>query len=112
MTPRLKTSLWVQAQVRLCDIRFQGVAVARRGDPDDGGVLLKLLRPQGQCLLLRRIAAENGDQAWMIVGGTDEIDEDQATAYVERELKWDRDLWLLEIEDYDGRYELEGPVTA
>lgn len=98
--------------MRLCDIRFQGVAVSRRGDPDAGGVLLKLLRDQRKCLLLRRIFAENGEQAWMIVGGKDEIDEDQAASYIERELKWDRDLWVLEIEDYDRRYQLDGPLTA
>ena len=112
MTPRLKTSLWVQAQVRLCDIRFQGVAVSRRGDPDAGGVLLKLLRNQHQCLLLRRMFADNGDQAWMVVAGSGEIDEEKVASYIERELKWDRDLWVLEIEDYDKRYQLDGPLVA
>ena len=48
----------------------------------------------------------------MIVGGKDEIDEDQAASYIERELKRDRDLWVLEIEDYNQRYQLDGPLTA
>jgi hypothetical protein len=112
MAPRVKSDLWVQAQVRLCDIRLQGIAVTRRGDPDAGGITLKLLRNQGQCLLLRRVTTENGEQGWMIVGGTAEISEEEAAAYLEREIKWDRDLWVVEIEDYDERYELDGPLTA
>lgn len=112
MEPRVRSGLWVQAQVRLCDIRLQGIAVSRRGDPDAGGIIIKLLRNQGRCLLLRRVTAEDGGQAWMIVGGTAEISEEDAAAYVAREIKWDRDLWVVEIEDYDERYELDGPLTA
>ena len=112
MEPRLKSGLWVKAQVRLCDIRFQGVAVSRRGDPDAGGIVLKLLRNQSQCLLLRRVTTEAGGQSWMIVGGTAEISEEKATAYIEREIKWDRDLWVVEIEDYDESYKLDEPLTA
>jgi hypothetical protein len=112
MVPRIKSGLWVQSQVRLCDIRFQGIAVSRRGDPDAGGIVLKLLRNQGQCLVLRRVTTEKDEQGWMIVGGTAEISEETAAGYLEREIKWDRDLWVVEIEDYDERYELDGPLTA
>lgn len=112
MTMRLKSALWIQAQVRLCDIRLQGIAVVRKGDPDAGSILLKLLRREGMCLLLRRVTAEDGGQAWMVVGGKSEIPEEEATAYIEREIKWDRDLWVVEIEDYDKRYELDGPLTS
>lgn len=111
MTPRLRTALWVQAQVRLCDIRLQGIAVAHKGDPDAGSVLLKLLRREGKCQLLRRVTADDGGHAWMQVGGGAEVEEEDARAYTERELKWDRDLWVVEIEDYDGRYELDGPLS-
>ncbi len=111
MTLRVKSALWVQSQVRLCDINLMGIAVARRGDPDAGSILLKLLRREGNCLLLRRTTTDDGGQGWMVVGGTGEIPESEAVTYVERELKWDRDLWLVEIEDYDERYELDGPLV-
>jgi len=112
MSPRVKSALWVQSQVRLCDIKLMGVAVVRRGDPDAGSILLKLLRREGKCLLLRRTTTDDGGQGWMAVGGDGEIPDEDAAAYVERETKWDRDLWLVEIEDYDERYELDGPLVA
>ena len=53
MTPRLKTALWVQAQVRLCDINLIPIVVTRKGDPDAGSILLKLMRREGRCMVLR-----------------------------------------------------------
>jgi len=34
--PRLKSEIWVKAQLRLCDVTFLPCVVARRGDADAG----------------------------------------------------------------------------
>lgn len=117
MTPRLKTELWVQAQIRLCDLQVIPVAVTRRGDPDAGAILLKLLRKDGLCLLLRRTTTFEGEQGWVPAAGdgsasTREVSEETADGYIERESARDRDLWVVEIEDYDGRYEIDGPIET
>ncbi|HJN04178.1 MAG TPA: DUF1491 family protein [Alphaproteobacteria bacterium] len=112
MTPRLKTALWVQAQVRRCDLELIPVVVARRGDPDAGSVLLKLLRRGGCCLVLRRITRPDGGMGWMVGGGGGEIPESEADEYARQEIEFDRDLWVVEIEDFDERYELDGPIEA
>mgnify|MGYP006273338265 CR=1 FL=1 len=108
--PRLKTDLWVQAQVRLCDINLMPVAVRRRGDADAGAVLLRLVRDRDRSLLLKRTTTGEGTSAWMVVGGTAEVDDATAEAYVARELKRDDDLWVLEIEDPRGVYQTDGPL--
>ena len=112
MTPRLKTALWVQVQVRRCDRDLIPIVVTRKGDPDAGSILLKLLRRDHRCLVLRRITTLDGDMGWMVVAGNGEVPEDEAQAYAEREMGRDRDLWVLEIEDLEGRYELDGPVEG
>ncbi len=112
VTPRLKTALWVQAQVRRCDLELIPVVVARRGDPDAGSVLLKLLRRGGCCLVLRRITRLDGGMGWMVGGGGGEIPESEADEYARQEIEFDRDLWVVEIEDFDERYELDGPIEA
>ena len=125
MSARLKTGLWVQAQVRLCDLQFIPIAVTRRGDPDAGSILLKLVHKDGLCLLLRRTTTLEGEQGWAVAAGggaagggsagngaagTNKVSEETADGYIERESARDRDLWVVEIEDYDGRYEIDGPV--
>lgn len=109
--PRLRTSLWVQAQVRLCDVKFIEAVVARKGDPDAGTVLLRIARGRDAVRLLRRTTAMDGTAAWMSVGGGSTLSDEAAAAYVEREAKRDRDLWVLAIEDPAGRYELDAPLV-
>lgn len=117
MTVRLKTALWIQAQVRLCNLNFIPMVVTRRGDPDAGAVLLKLLRRDGLCQLLRRTTTFHGEQGWAfaVTGektGSCDVAEETADSYIERERARDMDLWVVEIEDYEGRYEIDGPVEA
>jgi hypothetical protein len=107
---RLRTKIWIQAQVRICDLNALPVAVAHRGDPDAGTVLLRLNRGAGRSLLLRRSASFDGAPGWMVVAGTDEIEAAAADAYIARERTRDRDLWVLEIEDVAGRYPLDAPI--
>ena len=112
MTARLRTEIWVQAQVRLCDTSLIPIAIVHKGDPDRGTVMLRLVRRDGGCLVLRRITTLDGEPGWMIVAGGGEVSGEDAHAFGERELARDRDLWIVEIEDFDGRYELDGPVES
>ena len=101
--PRLKTSIWVQAQVRLCDQRFIPIVVAKRGDPDAGAVLLRLLRGGGKSLILRRQFGLDGPAKWVAAGGS-ELDPEAADDLLTRERKRDPDLWIVEVDDPKGRY--------
>lgn len=108
--PRLKTRIWVQAQIRLCDLNLIPVAVVRRGDPDAGAVLLRLLQGERKSLLLRRQTQSDGSSAWMAAAGGDALDDAAADAHVVRELKRDPDLWVVEIDDPKRRYWPDRPI--
>ena len=108
--PRLKSEIWIKAQLRLCDQAFMPAVIARRGDPDAGQVLIKRLGVGGDMraceLVARRFTAE-GERAWMVVVHGDERDCD---AYIAREADIDPDLWVLEIEDPKDAYRPDGQV--
>ena len=108
--PRLKTELWVQAQVRTCDLGVLPIAIRRRGDPDAGVVLLRLLRDRDSSLLLKRATSAGGLSGWMVVAGKAEVDDQSADAYIAREITRDDDLWVIEIEDPHRRYQVDGPL--
>lgn len=108
--PRLKTRLWIQAQIRLCDIESIPAVVVHRGDADAGAVLLKINRLGDGCEVLTRFRGLDGEAGWMRGTGPDPVMEQEADDYVRRQLDRDRDVWVLEIEDPNGRYRLDGRI--
>ncbi len=110
MEARLKTNLVVQAAVRLCALRAVPIAVTRRGDADAGTILVKLNRKDLGFAVLAQTRGKNGESAWIRATGEALVDEQTADAYIARQLKRDPDLWVVEIEDREGRPVFAGPV--
>ena len=101
MTPRLTADFWVRAylaRLRLADIPAY---VTARGDATAGAVLVKLATLDGQATAFQRsFDLMTGDRAWIILAEGAEADVDAA---ITRQRKFDRDLWVIEIEDRAGR---------
>lgn len=108
--PRLKTSLWISAQIRVCDIAFIPAVVARRGDSDAGQVLVRRNLHIGACEIFARTTTLDGTPAWRRAGGDTPLDDPTAAELIDREAGFDPDLWVLEIDDPDRRYELDAPL--
>ena len=109
--PRLKSSLWVQAQLRLCDLAIIPLVVMRRGDPDAGAILIKLDRGRQGFMVLARGFSPDGRRAWIRATGDQPIAEADADAYLTRQIGFDPDVWVLAIEDTAGRYEPDGQTV-
>ncbi len=102
MVMGLTTSLWVSAQIRLCDRNFIPATVVRRGDPDAGTVLLKVNRFDKGVIVYAQTSSLDGDQGWAKGTGPEPVQEVDADAYVKRQIGRDPDVWVLEIEDRKG----------
>ena len=108
--PSLKAGIWINAQIRQCDIDFMPAVIVRKGDPDAGSVLLILDRFEAGSDLYTQARTAEGERAWVKAAGGKTIDRQAAAEFIERQVKRDPDLWVLEIEDPDHRYQLDGPV--
>lgn len=99
---RLATEFWVSALIRRAQVAGAFATVARRGDDQAGAVLVKLYNPITREVRLYAQASAGEEEAiWMEPKpGADEIEID---AYAARAASYDRDLWLVEIEDRQGR---------
>ena len=108
---KIKAGLWVQAQIRQCDINVIPLMVRQKGDPDSGAILLKLDLGEAGCSVLSQVRDVEGNPGWMYGGGGELISDSDAESYIKRQIGRDPDLWVVEIEDPQKRYELDGKIV-
>ncbi len=102
MSPRLKAGIFVRALIRRAEVAGAQAYVARKGAEEAGAVFLKLATLDGACTILNQARDGAGKLIWArALGGS--CDEEKARAYLEKQIKYDPDLWIVEIEDREGR---------
>lgn len=107
----LSTDIWVGALIRRAEQGGAFAAVARKGDPRAGAVLVKAVnRRAGTARLYSEATRGDGERVWMQPTPS-EIEAD-LDAYIERALRIDPDLWVVEIEDTEGRHFLVETVET
>jgi hypothetical protein len=107
MDAKVKAGIWVQMALRLSDIAGRSGAVLRKGDPDSGGILC-VLRGREGLVVLSQVRDAEGRPAWMRGTGAAPVAQDQADSYVERQVRRDPDLWVIELDAPD----LQPPFEA
>lgn len=104
---RLTADFWVRAylaRLRLADIP---AFITAKGDPTAGAVLVKAATLDGQARAFQRsFDLMTGDRAWVVLAEGAEAEVDAAVA---RQRGFDRDLWVIEVEDRQGRTLLDEP---
>jgi hypothetical protein len=105
----LSTDIWVSALIRRAELSGAFGVVARKGDPRAGAVLVKILnRTDGTARLYSEATRLDGERIWMQPALTTE--EPDLDRYIERAISRDPDVWVVEIEDKQGRHFLTEPV--
>lgn len=76
------------------------VFLVARGDASAGAVIVKLNTLDGQAVAWQRSYDLDGNRIWMVLHGGEEREVDATLA---RQREFDPDLWLIEVEDREGR---------
>ncbi len=102
MVPRLKSGIFVRALIRRAQAAGAAGFVVRKGSEEAGAVFIKVSRLDGTGFVLAQARAGDGELVWTRPLG-ETADDARASAYFERQMKFDPDLWIVEIEDREGR---------
>jgi len=111
MQPRLKSGIFVRALIRRAEVQGAQAYVVRKGSEEAGAIFLKVSRLDGTCVVLNQARDGEGDLIWARPLG-ETTDDAKANAYFERQIKFDPDLWIVEIEDREGRTFVDEPVMS
>lgn len=107
----LSTDIWVGALIRRAEQGGAFPVVVRKGDARAGAVLVKVLnRTDRSTRLYAEATRMDGAQIWMQPARSEE--EADLDLYIERAIRIDPDIWVVEIDDREGRHFLTEPVEA
>jgi hypothetical protein len=106
--PRLTSDFWVSAYLRQAASDGLVAVLRRRGAREAGAIFVKLDRLDGTAALYgpapQALADESGERRFQLVLDADPLAVEDR---VERELRFDSDLWLVEIENRAGDARLD-----
>lgn len=108
---RLKSEIWVKAYLRRCAAAGVAAVLLRRGDADAGAIYIKVSRLDGTAALFGP-APSGMDEAqeerrWQTCFEREPATEAEADAYLARQMEFDPDVWIVAVDDSQGRHFLE-----
>ena len=113
MEPRLKAEIWIKAHIRKCAFQNIPVFVVHRGDETAGIPLIKINRLNGYSMTLTPITDfETGKRQWLQATGPEWVNDEVSETYIRKQLSNDPDMWVIEIEDAEGRHLLDEKVIS
>jgi hypothetical protein len=101
LAARLTSEIWVAAYLNRLRLAAIPVYLTARGDPTAGAVLVKVATLDGSARVYQRSFDLMTDvRTWVVLaeGGEAEVD-----AILRRQRSRDPDLWVIELEDRQGR---------
>jgi len=115
---RLKSAIWVAAYLRRCNGEGAFAAIRRKGAEEAGAVFIIINRLDGRATLYGPAPqtafddAKPADRAFVAMLGLPEpVPEAEIEAKLTREVRFDPDIWIVEVEERAGRSFLENVVV-
>jgi hypothetical protein len=105
---RLRSDIWVAAYLRRCAVQGVVAVLRRRGAAEAGAIFVKVDRLDGAAALYgpapQYAEMPRGvDRLFIRLHALDALPAPDVEARLKRETQFDSDLWIVEVEDRNGR---------
>ena len=106
---RLKSAIWVSAYLRRCSVEGAYAVVRRRGAEEAGAIFVKIDRLDGTGELFAPAPQASfeesspSERAFMRALASQPADNAEIETHLANQLRFDPDLWIVEVEDRQGR---------
>ena len=104
---RVKTEIWVKAFLRR--VMSEGIAgyIVASGDDYAGAIFIHIDNLNGSHFLFGPAPAGleevSHERRWVSCFGEEPVSKERADSYLAQQRKYDPDLWIVELEDKQGR---------
>ncbi len=108
MVERLRSDFWVAAHIRRCFVENVVAMLRRRGAAEAGAVWVKVDHLDGTAVLYApapqsAFEARGIERLFVRAHADEAIGSGEAESRLSRETRFDPDLWIVEVEDRQGR---------
>ncbi len=105
---RLRSDVWVAAYLRRVAVEGAVAVLRRRGAAEAGAIYVKIDRLDGRAALFEpapqsEVGERGVERLWTRAHKQEWVEADFVEARMAREIAFDPDLWLVEVEDREGR---------
>lgn len=109
---RVRSDFWVSAYIRRCATVDVTAVLRRRGAAEAGAIFIKLDRLDGHAQVYgpapqSEMNEDGVERLWARLHRDEWIDPLSAEERLAKEVRFDPDLWLIEVEDRQGRHFLD-----
>lgn len=109
---RLRSDIWVSAYLRRCAVENAFAVLRRRGAAEAGAIFVKIDRLDGTCALFgpapqSELAQSETGRAWVRLHQAETITTHEAEEKLRRQISFDSDLWIVDVDDRQGRHFLD-----
>ena len=114
---RLKSGIWVSAYLRRCAVEGAQAVLRRRGAEEAGAIFVKIDRLDGTADLFGPAPqtafgeAHPSDRAFTACLKQQPAPIPEVEGYLAKQLRYDSDIWIVEVEDRAGRNFLDAIVS-
>ncbi len=110
---QLKSAIWVSAYLRRCQHEGAYALVRRRGAEEAGAIFVKINRLDGTADLYGPAPQASfdkshpSDRRFAACLATQPAPDAEIKSYLVRQVRYDPDLWVIEVDDRRGRHFLD-----
>ena len=103
---RLRTDFWVAAYLRTRNRDRVAAVLRRRGAPEAGAIFIKVDCLDGRAALFgpapQTAAGDDGERRFVRTHADPYLDPGEVETRLRREIGFDEDLWIVEVDARDG----------
>ncbi len=107
---RLKSAIWVSAYLRRAQVEGVSAMLRRRGAEEAGAIFIKVSKLDGTADLYGpapQTAFDDEPTDRLFAANMTGVPEADIEAKLVKEIRFDPDLWIVEVEDRAGRHFLD-----